>query len=125
MVCVIASKSKSDGLKFEITKKIPISKCKLKALPGDMVSVHYTGSLAENGKVFDSSLRRNEPIQFKLGAGQVIAGWEQGITGMCLGEKRTLHIPPELAYGSRGAGGVIPPNAVLDFDVELVDIARN
>lgn len=88
------------------------------------MSVHYTGSLKSDGTVFDSSLSRGEPITFPLGTGRVIKGWDQGILGMCIGEKRKLTIPPELGYGSRGAGGVIPPNADLVFTVELVDIAH-
>jgi FKBP-type peptidyl-prolyl cis-trans isomerase len=72
--------------------------------------------------VFDSSLDRKEPLQFVLGAGRVIAGWEKGVLGMKVGGKRKLLIPPELAYGSRGAGRVIPPNAALEFDIELMDV---
>lgn len=87
---------------------------------GMMVSVHYQGRL-EDGTVFDDSHKRGEPISFTLGSGMVIKGWEQGIEGMTVGEKRTLTIPPELGYGETGAGDVIPPNATLIFDVELVD----
>lgn len=83
--------------------------------------MHYRGTL-EDGKQFDASYERNQPFDFRLGAGQVIAGWDQGLTGMCVGEKRKLTIPPELGYGSRGAGGVIPPNAVLIFETELLAI---
>ncbi len=89
--------------------------------PGDLVQVHYTGMLAD-GTEFDSSYQRNEPIQFPLGQGMVIPGWEEGIALLKVGSKAKLIIPPELAYGERGAGGVIPPNATLYFEVELVDI---
>ena len=101
------------------------------AQDGDMVLVHYTGRL-EDGTVFDTSLRPRgndpmmqvEPLGFTLGQGNVIRGWEQGIKGMTVGEKRQLVIPPSLGYGERGAGGVIPPNATLVFDVELVGLYR-
>ncbi|MCA9997836.1 MAG: FKBP-type peptidyl-prolyl cis-trans isomerase, partial [Anaerolineales bacterium] len=89
------------------------------AQPGQLVAVHYTGKLAD-GTVFDSSLDRGEPIEFILGAGRVIPGWDQGIAMMNVGDKATLVIPPDLAYGAAGAGGVIPPNATLTFEVELM-----
>ena len=89
------------------------------AMRFSIVEVHYTGKL-DSGQVFDSSVERGEPIRFTLGAGQVIPGWEMGILGMKVGGKRVLTIPPELAYGDRGAGNVIPPKATLTFDVELV-----
>lgn len=95
---------------------------------GKTVNVHYTGWLYDEsaadkkGKKFDSSLDRNEHFSFMLGAGRVIKGWDQGVVGMKVGGKRTLIIPPSMAYGTQGAGNVIPPNAMLIFDVELISL---
>jgi peptidylprolyl isomerase len=95
------------------------------ATPGKVCVMHYTGWLYNNGtkgEKFDSSLDRGEPFEFGLGQGQVIKGWDEGVAGMKVGGKRTLIIPAQLGYGARGAGGVIPPNATLMFDVELLDV---
>jgi peptidyl-prolyl cis-trans isomerase A (cyclophilin A) len=91
------------------------------AVAGKTVKVHYTGKFPD-GKVFDSSIPRGEPIEFVLGTGRVIKGWDEGIALIKVGGKAVLTIPPHLAYGERGAGGVIPPNATLVFEVELVEV---
>lgn len=98
------------------------------AVPGRDITVHYTGWLYDaskpdqRGRKFDSSKDRNDPFRFSLGAGQVIRGWDEGFAGMKVGGKRVLTIPPAMGYGARGAGGVIPPNAVLVFEVELLGV---
>ncbi|MDD2696995.1 MAG: FKBP-type peptidyl-prolyl cis-trans isomerase [Candidatus Pacebacteria bacterium] len=107
----------NDQLKIEILKEGTGEQAK----NGDTVVVHYTGTL-EDGTKFDSSLDRGQPFSFVLGAGRVIPGWDQGVLGMKVGEKRRLTIAPELAYGSSGAGNIIPPNATLIFEVELLEI---
>ena len=98
------------------------------AIPGQTIQVHYTGWLFDEaapenkGRKFDSSRDRGQPFEFQLGVGMVIAGWDQGFAGMKVGGERTLIIPPEMGYGARGAGGVIPPNATLLFEVELLGV---
>ncbi len=105
------------GLRYQIIKKGDGKK----AEKGNMVSVHYKGQLAD-GTVFDSSYKRNQPIDFQVGVGQVISGWDEGILLLSVGDKARFVIPSDLGYGSNGAGGVIPPNATLVFDVELMDV---
>ena len=111
----------SNGLQITDTK----AGTGAEARKGQTVTVHYTGWLYNNGQQgakFDSSVDRGQPFSFPLGAGHVIKGWDQGFAGMKVGGKRTLIIPPEMGYGARGAGGVIPPNATLKFDVELLGV---
>ncbi|WP_293660429.1 FKBP-type peptidyl-prolyl cis-trans isomerase [Rhodoferax sp. OV413] len=111
----------ASGLQFEDTTEGTGPE----AQKGQSVSVHYTGWLYNDGvqgAKFDSSKDRNDPFVFHLGAGMVIRGWDEGVAGMKVGGARTLIIPAELGYGARGAGGVIPPNATLKFDVELLDV---
>ena len=109
----------AEGLKL-IDKKIGSGP---EARPGSVVSVHYSGRLLQSQKQFDSSYSRNRPFEFKLGAGQVIRGWELGVAGMRVGGKRVLEIPAKLGYGSQNVGGgLIPPNSDLEFDVELLEV---
>ena len=118
-ICVASEKFKIIDVKKGAGKE---------AVAGKMVSVHYTGWLYDGsaeslkGKKFDSSRDRPGNFTFPLGAGRVIKGWDKGVKGMMVGGKRTLIIPPSMGYGARGAGGVIPPNATLIFDVELIDV---
>ncbi|MDX2257193.1 MAG: FKBP-type peptidyl-prolyl cis-trans isomerase [Pseudanabaenaceae cyanobacterium bins.39] len=111
-------KDTGSGLKYKVVKAGTGAVPK----PGQTVTVHYTGTL-ENGSKFDSSRDRGTPFSFKLGVGQVIKGWDEGLSMMRVGDLYTLIIPPDLGYGARGAGGVIPPNATLIFDVELLGIS--
>ncbi|BCR95817.1 peptidylprolyl isomerase family protein FPR2 [Aspergillus luchuensis] len=105
-------------LGIEVTHSV---ECNRKTQIGDTVSMHYRGKLASDGSEFDASYNRGTPLKFKLGAGRVIKGWDQGLQDMCIGEKRTLTIPPELGYGDRGIGP-IPGGATLIFETELVGI---
>ncbi|XP_049282196.1 peptidyl-prolyl cis-trans isomerase FKBP2 [Anopheles funestus] len=118
---LIQSVSADGKLKIGVKKRV--ENCTVRTKKGDLVHMHYTGTL-EDGTEFDSSIPRGNPLTFTLGMGQVIKGWDQGLLGMCEGEKRKLVIPPELGYGERGAGEKIPPNSVLIFEVELVKIER-
>ncbi|KAL1966608.1 hypothetical protein VTN77DRAFT_4019 [Rasamsonia byssochlamydoides] len=108
-------------LQIEKTHEVPASECKRTTQNGDTVHVHYRGTLASDGTQFDASYDRGKPLTFKLGAGRVIKGWDQGLLDMCIGEKRKLTIPPEYGYGDRGVGP-IPGGATLIFETELVGI---
>ncbi|MDQ6618098.1 MAG: FKBP-type peptidyl-prolyl cis-trans isomerase [Pseudomonadota bacterium] len=119
----------NNGAKMTELQKIEVKQgTGAEAVAGKTVVVHYTGWLYDaaasdkHGRKFDSSVDRGEPFTFPLGGGRVIKGWDEGVAGMHVGGKRTLIIPPEMGYGARGAGGVIPPNATLVFDVELLDV---
>lgn len=112
------SETTKSGLKYETLKAGDGAEAK----KGQKVSVHYVGKL-EDGNKFDSSRDRGQPFPFKLGAGEVIKGWDEGVAGMKVGEKRKLTIPPDLAYGDRGFPGAIPPKATLIFEVELMKVA--
>lgn len=117
----VETKTGPGGLKYQDT----VVGTGAEAKAGQQVQVHYTGYLDDGGKKgakFDSSVDRGQPFAFQLGGGMVIQGWDQGFQGMKVGGKRTLIIPPEMGYGARGAGGVIPPNATLIFDVELLGV---
>ena len=112
-------KETESGLKVEYISKPDT--CDKVARNGDMLSMHYVGTL-ESGAKFDSSYDRSEPFKFQIGVGQVIKGWEEGVLGMCVGEKRKLIVPPALGYGDQGAGDIIPGGATLYFEVELIEI---
>jgi FKBP-type peptidyl-prolyl cis-trans isomerase len=126
LVSWLAACSQGAPVPFQATDTTPGGGAE--AVSGRRVVVHYTGWLYEAGAAdkkgakFDSSKDRNEPFEFSLGAGEVIRGWDEGVKGMKVGGKRTLTIPPDMGYGARGAGGVIPPNATLLFEVELIDV---
>ncbi|KAI3659217.1 hypothetical protein MP638_000498 [Amoeboaphelidium occidentale] len=122
LVVLCDNSNKLPPTSLQIGVKFMPEECLGKAKNGMKVTVHYTGELFTTGEVFDSSVERDQPFKFILGRGDVIQGWDKGILGMCIGEKRKLIIPSDLAYGSRGAGGKIPPNAALVFHVELLDL---
>jgi len=108
-----------DGLSLDVSRP---GDGKIFPKKGDTLTMHYTGTLSSDGRKFDSSRDRNQPFQFKIGVGQVITGWDRGVMRMSLGQRAVLHVPSAMGYGARGAGGVIPPDADLDFDVELLKI---
>ncbi|XP_005988896.1 peptidyl-prolyl cis-trans isomerase FKBP2 [Latimeria chalumnae] len=122
-LCVLFSGAQGDGgkKKLQIGVKKRVDNCLVRSRKGDILHMHYTGML-EDGTEFDSSIPRNQPFTFTLGTGQVIKGWDQGLLGMCEGEKRKLVIPSELGYGDRGAPPKIPGGATLIFEVELLKI---
>ncbi|KAL0275824.1 UNVERIFIED_CONTAM: hypothetical protein PYX00_003558 [Menopon gallinae] len=119
----IQTECKGEVKELRIGVKKRVENCSIKSRRGDLLHMHYTGTL-EDGTEFDSSLTRNEPFTFTLGFGQVIKGWDQGLMGMCEGEKRRLVIPPALGYGQSGAPPKIPGGATLIFEVELLKISR-
>ncbi|TMX01510.1 hypothetical protein EJD97_024366 [Solanum chilense] len=121
LVTLVTAKKSGDVTELQIGVKFKPTSCELKAHKGDRVSVHYSGKLTD-GTVFDSSYERNDPIEFELGSGQVIKGWDQGLLGMCVGEKRKLKIPAKLGYGESGSPPKIPGGATLVFDTELVAV---
>ncbi|KAF9467434.1 hypothetical protein BDZ94DRAFT_1233204 [Collybia nuda] len=125
LLFAVAALAKEAPKELGIETTFAPADCTQTAQKGDSIQVHYTGTLFEDGKKFDSSLDRGQPLPLTLGIGQVIRGWDEGLIGMCLGEKRTLTIPSSMAYGSRGAGGVIPPDAALVFECELVGLEKS
>lgn len=118
---LVCAKKSGDVTELQIGVKYKPASCEVQAHKGDKVKVHYRGKLTD-GTVFDSSFERNNPIDFELGSGQVIKGWDQGLLGMCLGEKRKLKIPAKLGYGEQGSPPTIPGGATLIFDTELVGV---
>lgn len=121
-LCAVTVKG-AEKKKLQIGIKKRVDNCTTKSRKGDVLNMHYTGKL-EDGTEFDSSLSRDKPFTFTLGKGQVIKGWDQGLLGMCEGEKRKLVIPADLGYGDRGAPPKIPGGATLIFEVELLSIER-
>mmetsp|Transcript_39260 Transcript_39260/g.47554 ORF Transcript_39260/g.47554 Transcript_39260/m.47554 type:complete len:155 (-) Transcript_39260:497-961(-) len=112
---------KKKAREFSMTVDYLPPSCNLKSKNGDTLSIHYTGTF-DDGRVFDSSYHRNVPIDFTLGVGQVIKGWDVGLADMCIGEKRTLDIPPDMGYGAMGVPRSIPGNSFLKFEAELIKI---
>lgn len=120
LLALVGAAAAADRLQIGVTHKVAPELCDRKTTNGDMVQMHYIGTL-EDGTEFDQLYKRGQPLGFQLGARQVIEGWEQGLMGMCVGEKRRLRVPPDLAYGERSVGS-IPGGSTLIFDVELVSI---
>ncbi|OAY34837.1 peptidyl-prolyl cis-trans isomerase FKBP15-1 [Manihot esculenta] len=121
LFALASAKKSGDVTELQIGVKYKPESCEIKAHKGDRVKVHYRGKLTD-GTVFDSSFERGDPIEFELGTGQVIKGWDQGLLGMCVGEKRKLKIPAKLGYGPQGSPPKIPGGATLIFDTELVAV---
>jgi len=122
LLCLVVVLVAADDVKIEVLSKP--TECSSLSASGDTLTVHYTGKLGETGRLFDSSLDRDTPIEVTLGAGRMIPGFEQGLGGMCIGEKRKITIPPELGYGNKGVPGVIPPGSTLVFTIELVALKK-
>ncbi|XP_031285564.1 peptidyl-prolyl cis-trans isomerase FKBP15-1-like [Pistacia vera] len=118
---LVSAKKSGDVTELQIGVKHKPKSCDIQAHKGDRVKVHYRGKLTD-GTVFDSSFERGDPIEFELGSGQVIKGWDQGLLGMCVGEKRKLKIPSKMGYGDHGSPPKIPGGATLVFDTELVAV---
>ncbi|GMP90273.1 hypothetical protein CsSME_00041476 [Camellia sinensis var. sinensis] len=121
LISIVSAKKSGDVTELQIGVKYKPKTCDIQAHKGDRVKVHYRGKLTD-GSVFDSSFERGDPIEFELGSGQVIKGWDQGLLGMCIGEKRKLKIPAKLGYGEQGSPPTIPGGATLVFDTELVAV---
>ncbi|KAG6787416.1 hypothetical protein Peur_048979 [Populus x canadensis] len=118
---LVSAKKSGDVKELQIGVKYKPETCEVQAHKGDSIKVHYRGKLTD-GTVFDSSFERGDPIAFELGSGQVIKGWDQGLLGACVGEKRKLKIPAKLGYGEQGSPPTIPGGATLIFDTELVEV---
>ncbi|CAK9158033.1 unnamed protein product [Ilex paraguariensis] len=121
VLAALVSAKSGDVKELQIGVKYKPESCEIQAHKGDRIKVHYRGKLTD-GTVFDSSFERGDPIEFELGSGQVIKGWDQGLLGMCVGEKRKLKIPAKLGYGEQGSPPTIPGGATLVFDTELVAV---